>query len=155
MKLIHKLAAGTILGFGLLVILVHTAELISPHVDQDDKEEAIPDIVVVGLPLTAIGSWMFWRGHRRHQAQVQSQLRQTFFQMLQHHAGLITPLQFAMATGLDGTAAKAYLDQRAKEFDADYQITTEGHLIYCFAVPQLPIEPEQIRRISDRSDRGR
>ncbi|MCU0526354.1 MAG: hypothetical protein MUF72_16195 [Elainella sp. Prado103] len=136
MKRIQKLAAGAMLGLGLLVVLFHSAELISPEVDEDDKEEAIPNLVIVGLPLTAIGSWLFWQGHRQHQTQLQLQLRQAFFQLLQHNHGQVTPLQLAMATGLDGTAAKAYLNQWAQEFDADYHITAEGDLIYHFALTQ-------------------
>lgn len=37
-----------------------------------------------------------------------------------------------METELDGDAAKAYLDTRAKEFNAAYNVTEEGSFSYYF-----------------------
>jgi hypothetical protein len=39
-----------------------------------------------------------------------------------------------METGLDGQTAKAYLDSRAKEFNAAYNVIEEGSFSYYFNV---------------------
>lgn len=132
MKIISKVVAGTLLGLGLLVLLVHAAEQIDSRTSIEDKREAVPNMLVVGLPSTLLGSWMFWRGHRQNQRQQAQRLRYTFFQLLQENQGYVTPIRFAMATGLDGRGAKAYLDQRAREFNAEFHVTPEGSLAYYF-----------------------
>ncbi|MBF2075299.1 MAG: hypothetical protein IGS50_16275 [Synechococcales cyanobacterium C42_A2020_086] len=141
-----KLATRLALGLGLLVTIVHTLELLDPRTSPEDRQEAIPNLIGVGVPLTGLGGWQLWRERRRAEQQAQDCLRATFFQILQSTQGQITPLQFAMATGLDGKTAKAYLDARACEFDAQYHVTPEGTVSYYFelaleAAPCPPAEP--------------
>jgi membrane protease YdiL (CAAX protease family) len=131
MKRIKKITAGILLGFGLTISLAVIANLLS-DVPAKDKQDAVTALVVLGLPLTAAGAWMFWRGHQQYQQQARAQLRTTFFKSLQAHNGRISLIQFAMESGLEGKEAKTYLDERAKEFNATYDVTEKGNISYYF-----------------------
>jgi hypothetical protein len=59
-------------------------------------------------------------------------LRSIFFQLLESGQREITVLQFAMQAGIDGAEAKAYLDDRAREYEATFNVGPEGQVLYCF-----------------------
>lgn len=153
MRLMTKVAAGTLLGFGLFISLLLIAVLFRSEVssqsaagdwvcyaDQPCYREIISQapqdillaVMLLGLPAMAIGSWMFWQGHCQYQQQQRDRLRSIFFNLLQDSNGHITAIRFAMAAGLDGRVAKTYLDDRAREFDAAYNISKEGNISYYF-----------------------
>lgn len=134
MRLISRIAAGSLLFFGLFVLGMGTTELLNPDTPAQDREESLAALLLFGVPFTATGSWMFWRAYHQSQQQKQTHLRSTFFNLLKENNGHITALQFSMATGLDGKAAKSYLDDRAKEFDANFNVTTEGNISYYFEI---------------------
>jgi hypothetical protein len=48
---------------------------------------------------------------------------------------------------LSGAAAKAFLDDRAREFNANYQVTEAGDVVYVFDVSHLP-QAGEARRLS-------
>lgn len=132
MRLATKVAAGALLGFGLMVSMGTIVEIFDPHIATTDKENARAALLVFGIPCTAWGSLLFWGGYRKDQRQKRDRLRSVFFQLIQQDSGHVTPIRFAMETGLDGTAAKAYLDSRAKEFNAAYHVNEEGTISYYF-----------------------
>jgi hypothetical protein len=59
-------------------------------------------------------------------------LRSQFYQILQTNNGRITLLGFAMQSQLPAAEAKEYLDQKAKEFNANFQVNEEGGVSYHF-----------------------
>ncbi|MBI4785287.1 MAG: hypothetical protein HY785_28865 [Oscillatoriophycideae cyanobacterium NC_groundwater_1537_Pr4_S-0.65um_50_18] len=132
MKLISKITAGTLLGFGLAVTLAMMTNLAADNTTAEDRSGAIAAFAFFGLPPAALGGWMFWNGHRKYHQERSDRLRNTFFKVLKASDGNITPLQFSMESGLDGAEAKVYLDERAKEFNANFNVTPEGNLIYYF-----------------------
>ncbi len=134
MRLISRIAAGTLLFFGLFVLGMGTAELLNPDNPPQDRQDSLAALLLFGVPCTATGSWMFWRSYQKSQQQKRDFLRSSFFKLLQENNGHITALQFSMASGLDGRAAKIYLDDRAKEFDANFNVTTEGNISYYFEI---------------------
>lgn len=138
MKVALKHAA--VLLFGLLISLVAIQKLHQRYTSAQDREELKASLLFVGVPMMAAGSWLLWEGYQKNQAQQQHRLQTSFFQMLQSNSGYITVLQFAMATGLDGRLAKTYLDDRAREFNAVYDVTEEGTISYYFdlGLSQLP-----------------
>lgn len=133
MKRVSKIVAGTLIGLGLLGSLAFVEDLINPEASAEDKAEAQPGLVFM-VVMTTTGAWMFWQGHRKFQQQERDRLRSVFFNLLQANNGHITTLQFAMAAGLEGDLAKAYLDDRAREFDAAYNISEAGNVIYYFDI---------------------
>jgi predicted transcriptional regulator len=99
---------------------------------QQYKQEAVALFLLMGMPSLLSASGIFWQDHRNFRQQEQNRLRATFFNLLQENNGHITTLRFAMAAGLEGRVAKAYLDDWAKEFNAAYNISEEGNVIYHF-----------------------
>ena len=140
MKLVSKVVAGTFVGIGFLGSLGLAEELLNSQTSPEDRQEAVPALFVTAV-MTATGSWMFWRGQRQYQQQQEHQLRELFFKTLEENNGRINAIRFAMLSGLDGKAAKAYLDDRAREFNAAYDITEAGTIAYYFELGnsrQLP-----------------
>jgi hypothetical protein len=137
MKLITKIAAGLLLSFGLPISLLAAVELCNPKTAAADKEGMVAALIIFGLPPSGLGGWLIWQGQRRWQQQEHDRLREIFFNVLKQSDGHVTPLQLAMETGLSGETAKAYLDERAKEFDASYNVSEEGNISYYFALGQM------------------
>ena len=66
------------------------------------------------------------------QQQVSDRLQSVFYQMLQENHGRVTVLGFAMHSQLPAAAARQYLDEKAKEFNANFQVNEEGGCIISF-----------------------
>jgi ribosomal protein L7/L12 len=131
MKLLTKVAVGVLLGFGLPLTLLATIAIFHPKSTSEDRDNLIA-VIFFALPPTALGSYLLWSGYQQNQQRERDRLRSTFFQLLQEGQGHINALQFAMRTGLEGQVAKLYLDDRAKEFSANFNISEEGNLSYFF-----------------------
>jgi len=93
---------------------------------------ALLPILRVGLPLAiAAGVWHHLQKRRQRQ---QALLDHTFYKLLKQHDGYITTLEFAMTARLSGAIARQYLDNRAKEFSAQFGISEVGEVFYIFPV---------------------
>jgi len=89
-------------------------------------------ILKVGLPLAiAAGGWHHLQKRRQRQ---QALLDHAFYKLLKEHDGYITTLEFAMTAKLSGAVARQYLDNRAKEFSAQFGISEVGEVFYIFPV---------------------
>lgn len=84
----------------------------------------------VVLPLL-VGGWL-WHHYQQVQVSQGQTLNAIFYQLLQTYGGRITVLDFAMTTRLSAIAARHYLDDRAKEFFAHFEVTDQGDVIYVF-----------------------
>jgi hypothetical protein len=85
---------------------------------------------LLGAGLVGAGIW-FWH---RHQTQRRA-LHLLFYEHLETHQGRISVLEFAMATGLTGPEARAFLDDRAREFFANFEPIDSGDVLYTFHAP--------------------
>ncbi len=132
MKLSTKIAVGFLLGIGAPIFLLCGTEVFNPKATPSSREDALAAVLLFGLPPTALGSWLLWSHNRRSKQEERDRLRAAFFRLLQENSGHLTVLRFSMETGLEGEAAKVYLDSRAKEFNAAYNITEEGSFSYYF-----------------------
>jgi hypothetical protein len=132
MKLATKIVVGILLGIGVPISLLGTVEALNPNKSAGDREDAFLALIIFGLPPTALGSGLLWSNNRRSKQEERDRLRAAFFRLLQEQSGHLTVLRFSMETGLDGEDAKAYLDTRAKEFNAAYNVTEEGSFSYYF-----------------------
>lgn len=102
--------------------------------------------LMFGVPTTLLGGWlvlgMYQQKRRNAKAlvaekndnlQLQEQVKLSqFYQMLQTNNGKITLLSFAMQSQLPAAEAKDFLDQKAKEFNANFQVSEEGSVSYHF-----------------------
>ncbi len=88
----------------------------------------------------AIGWWL-WQRHTRTQQRQQKSLNTAFYQLLREQQGRMTLLDFALATELPAIAARHYLDRRAKEFAARFDVTDQGDVVYVFSALAFPHPP--------------
>jgi hypothetical protein len=104
--------------------------------------------IMFGFPTALLGAWLalgLYKQNRQStkalteekneylRSQEQAKLSQ-FYQMLQENDGRITLLSFAMQSQLTATEAKQYLDEKAKELNANFQVSEEGGVSYHFDV---------------------
>ena len=96
---------------------------------------------IFGLPTSVLGGWLAVSLYNQKRLQkkaltqkVNEQLQSTFYRMVLENEGRITVLKFAMHSQLPASTAKEYLDQKAKEFNADFTISEDGGISYYFDV---------------------
>jgi hypothetical protein len=144
MKPITKILAGLSLAFGLVMTVPTTAEVIGMKAPPSKRSDSAVALLVFGIAPIALGGWLLWDGKRRQQLFQSSHLDDVFYTLLLQNAGTISPLGLSMQSGLSGAEAKAFLDDRARQFNANYEATAQGDVVYVFDVSHLP-----------QADRGR
>jgi predicted transcriptional regulator len=132
MRTFSNITAGALVGFGGLITLSLMLVLFNSNSTPGERDGAIGAMLIFSLPLTVVGGGMFWHNRQRYQQAQRDRIREAFFNLLETHNGQITPLRLAMETKLDGATARAYLDDRAKEFNASFRVTEDGNVIYTF-----------------------
>ncbi|HIK40246.1 hypothetical protein [Thermoleptolyngbya sp. M55_K2018_002] len=137
MKLLRQTASGVLFSLGILFLMV---ALLAPFDESDPPEERRSTLLgglMLGVPLVAGGGWLRWGLHRDWQREESDRLRQLFFQTAQSHNGCFSVIQFAMAANISGSTAKQYLDERAKEFEASFEVDEQGGVFYRFPLRQF------------------
>ncbi|NET41276.1 hypothetical protein [Okeania sp. SIO2B3] len=86
------------------------------------------------LTIIAIASGVTWflKHYQEKQKQQKDYLNSIFYQLIQENNGYITALDLAINSQLSGKIAQEFLDEQAKEFGAELEITQEGGLLYYF-----------------------
>jgi hypothetical protein len=87
--------------------------------------------------LPGMVTWWLWRRYRTGQDRQQKRLRTVFYRLLQEHHGQIMLLDFAMTAAIPAIAARKYLDSRAQEFAARFEVTEQGDVVYVFSSLQF------------------
>ncbi|WP_414548655.1 hypothetical protein [Anabaena sp. CCY 0017] len=140
MKTVKKVCAGFMLTVGVLFLMVSVGtlfELNAENITLEQKQEAQDAFlggIVLGVPLTAGGGYMFWGLRRRHQKELSDRLDYVFYQILQANHGKITVLQLAIEAKLSGKQAKEYLNQKSQEFNASFEPNEQGDISYLFHI---------------------
>jgi uncharacterized membrane protein len=134
MRLITKIIAGTLLVIGIPVTFLAGLEVVDLKAPPQDREESLAALVILGLVPTVLGGGLIWNGVRHDRQQERDRLRKLFYELLKEHNGEITTIQFAMVSGLTGADSKAFLDERAQEFNAGYDVLEEGSISYRFRI---------------------
>ncbi|GCL36167.1 hypothetical protein SR1949_12690 [Sphaerospermopsis reniformis] len=158
MKTAEKLAAGWLLTLGFMFLTISvtagieklTAEKSINIPTQDEYDWQNPDYenndtivggIIFGVPSLILGGWLalgLYKESRQNKKAITQQnherLQSQFYQILQANNGKITLLSFAMQSQLPAAEAKEYLDQKAKEFNANFQVNEEGGVSYHFDV---------------------
>ncbi|MEA5620689.1 hypothetical protein VB711_23020 [Cronbergia sp. UHCC 0137] len=135
MKIIKKIFAGSFLVIGLNILLVGTIELIDSRKPNQDKEGALAAIVLFGIPSTSVGTWIIWGLRQQHQQkikQLQLEREQLFLHLLQQKEGRVTVTKFALAAQIPIEEAKQYLDEKAKQLNANFETSDNEGIIYRF-----------------------
>ncbi|MBD2667043.1 hypothetical protein B6N60_00057 [Richelia sinica FACHB-800] len=135
MKIIKKILAGTFLTIGLGVLMLGTNDLIDQKKTDEDKEGALAAIVILGLPSTAIGTWIIWSLQRQYQKELQQiylNKEQMFLQLLEQEQGRITITKFALYAQIPIEESKQFLEEKAKQLNANYETNEQAGIIYIF-----------------------
>lgn len=140
MKTIKKVCAGFMLSVGFIFLMVSisalfelNAENITPEQRQEARD-ALLGLIALGVPLTVGGGYMFWGLRRRHQKELSDGLDSIFYEILQANHGRINVLQLAMTAKLPAKQAKEYLNQKSQEFNASFEPSEQGDIIYLFHI---------------------
>ncbi|MBH8577055.1 hypothetical protein I8752_29555 [Nostocaceae cyanobacterium CENA369] len=161
MKTAEKLAAGWLLTLGFMFLTLSVSAILEKNsmlkpIPKGDAEE-VQDFVnkdalyfldttarqgiIFGVPTMVLGGWLsvalYRQGRREEKAiqeQVSDRLQSLFYHMLQQNQGRVTVLGFAMHSQLPAVVARQYLDEKAKEFNANFQVNEEGAVSYHFDI---------------------
>lgn len=147
MKLFQKISAGILIAFSLMIAVMMLGELANPKAK--DKGGAFAALIIFGLPPGVLGQFLIWnvlRTERQEKealvAKENDRLQSIFYLLLKKHRGELTPLLFAMETKLSPGEARQYLDQKAKEFEANFEVDDRGDIIYRFNVGRKALGQE-------------
>lgn len=161
MKTAEKLAAGWLLTLGFMFLTISVSAVLEknsmlkpiPKGDAEEVQEFVNNDaryflettarqgLIFGVPTIVLGGWLTLAMYRQSkleqkalQQQVSDRLQSIFYQMLQENHGRVTVLNFAMHSQLPAAAARQYLDEKAKEFNANFQVNEEGGVSYHFDI---------------------
>jgi len=162
MKTAEKLAAGWLLTLGFMFLTLSVSAVIQRNtmlkpIPSGDEADLGKDFVnkealyvldntasqgfMFGVPTIILGGWLSLSLYRRSkteqkalQQQMSDRLQSIFYQMLQENQGRVTVLGFAMQSQLPAFVAREYLDEKAKEFNANFKVNEEGAVSYHFDV---------------------
>jgi len=96
-------------------------------------------LIVFGLAPTLLGAGLLYASDRAQQ----QALREKFFALLRMGNGRVSVLDFVATTHLEPAIARRYLDQWAREFDANFEVSEAGNIYYQFS-PELLSLPENL-----------
>ena len=147
-----KIAAGCLLSLGFICLSATVFNVIEQDKTQENWDKAWVGIVL-GLPLTMAGGCLIWSLSLQNQQQKENYLRSKFFHLVEKGNGSVTALNFAMEATISGAEARKYLENYSKEFNADFEVTEEGNMIYKFAFLQSETNRQQLPE-KHSTDRG-
>jgi hypothetical protein len=142
MKPIKTVAAGLFLAFGFFCLMLVVSGLgeTDPEQQTEGRDLALAGLGF-GVPALGMGGWLAWGLYREGKnkklaldKEESDRLQGIFFQMIRERNGQITALHFAMETQLSAHQAKQFLEEQAKEFNADFEVSDRGDVIYRFKV---------------------
>ncbi|MEH1842765.1 MAG: hypothetical protein V7L20_29530 [Nostoc sp.] len=161
MKTAEKLAAAWLLTMGFMLVTISAAEVFNkttteksitlslnwdgsvdfPQTDTPVIDDTTVERLIFGIPSLTLGTWLalgLYRQSRQEKKafnqQVSDRLQSIFYEMLQKNHGRVTVLGFAMQSQLPAAHARQYLDEKAKEFNANFKVNEEGTISYHFDV---------------------
>jgi hypothetical protein len=100
-------------------------------------------MLVLPILVPLVGGGWLWRRYQTQRQQHQDRLDRVFYEGLRQHQGRMMVLDFAIATQLSAIEAQQYLDAKAREFAARYEVTQTGDIFYVFPTLQLPMSEFQ------------
>ncbi|MBN3897458.1 MAG: hypothetical protein HWQ41_19910 [Nostoc sp. NOS(2021)] len=141
MKPIKKFLALCLLLFGIPFSTVMIWEIINPKTAPKDKNDAVAALIILTIPSTVMGGWLSWslvQQNKREEALLveseQKRIGLVFLELAENNSGSITVLQLARNAEISTPEAKQYLDEKAKELSADFEVNEDGNISYRFSL---------------------
>jgi hypothetical protein len=132
MSRVRSLAAGSLLGIGLFVSVLTGSSVIDRTTPPAARNQFTAGFVLFGLIPIALGTWLTFKGREDDAQAEQQRLQGVFYRLLKEGKGQINVLRFSIEANINGTDAKAFLDDRAREFNAAFNVTEDGKIFYYF-----------------------
>ncbi|MBP0001069.1 MAG: hypothetical protein J7641_19080 [Cyanobacteria bacterium SID2] len=132
MKTLKKILAGLFLLFGIPISIAMAVDWLNPDLEPKDRQDAFYALVIIGLPSTALGGFLAWNVYQQEHNTDRDRLRSTFFQLVEEGNGTISVMKLAMTAQISAEEARTYLNERAKEFNADFEVNDRGDITYRF-----------------------
>jgi hypothetical protein len=139
-RLFKRIASGILLTFGGIFLIAAIAIPFDQDEELDNKIEPLIGCLLLGIPPTVWGGWLAWNLHRETRAKEGDRLQSIFFQLTKETDGCMSVMQFSMAANLAGDKAKAFLDERAKEFSANFEVDEQGGIFYRFPIKAIDLD---------------
>lgn len=134
-KNLKRVAVGILLGIGIPVTLFCLGDFLRK--DNPRKANDIVLFLLCGLPPIATAGLLI-KSLTGENATIQANsLQSIFYQLLKENKGRITIVRLAMETHLSAEESKQYLDKKAVEFEATFDVNNEGAVFYCFNVGEI------------------
>ncbi|MFM7601712.1 MAG: hypothetical protein ACKO7R_11015 [Pseudanabaena sp.] len=130
----QKIFAGLLFSIGFIFLTVTVSSLAIKNPTPKDRSAAAGGIML-GVPALAAGTWIVWKEKKKQDDLLevrQRQLEFNFLTTLQANNGNITPIDFAIANQLSLEESKQYLDKKATELNANFEVTEDGGVSYKF-----------------------
>jgi hypothetical protein len=93
-------------------------------------------MILAGIGWGIYKVWQYWHQQQQqislNSKEQQDRLTSTLYKLIQQHQGRVSILDFAMTAKISSTEAKNFLDEKAKEFFADFEPTDLGEVLYVF-----------------------
>ncbi|MBW4647263.1 MAG: hypothetical protein KME06_00975 [Kastovskya adunca ATA6-11-RM4] len=131
MKRLKKLSAGLLLTLGLMFLMVPVYVLTKEDATEQDQADAMGGLVL-GVPVVAWGGWLMRQLSRQGERESRDRLHSTFYHLLKEGKGNVTVIRLAMEAEVSAATAEQYLNEKAREFDADFLVSDEGSICYHF-----------------------
>jgi len=137
MRLAQKILAGVLFFIASPGLLVSLFIWFDSGTPRDEKTSAFLGGLLLGLPPAAAGSFLVWNLRRTNPNPVKNlelEREQHFLDLLQASEGRLTPIKVAAEMDMTIAEAKIYLDQKAKQLNATFDVSEEGGITYRFHV---------------------
>jgi large subunit ribosomal protein L7/L12 len=144
MKLIKKLSAGFLVTLGSICLLAAAYAPFNHDISPEEQRSEAIACLLFGLPLTGVGGWMAWRLHQQGKNKRRDRLQSIFYELLKQSKGQITVLQLAMEAKLSGTEARQFLNEQAREFNANFEVNDQGEIFYFFNIGATYSQPQYL-----------
>jgi hypothetical protein len=141
MNWLKKLLSYSLISLGVLFL---AAALYAPFDTQTEKGEVTETVVACFLfgGITTAGGVRLLRSSRASQNKAkaleleaeQERLQGVLYQLITDKQGTFTLVQFAIAADIPPKAAQDFLDQQATAFNANFNVSEQGSIVYQFPV---------------------
>lgn len=132
----QKLFAGILFSIGFIFLTVTVVSVTTKNPTEKDRSAALGGLIL-GVPAAAGGAWIVW-GLRKKNDELQKtrdrQIEIIFLEFMQANKGEISTLNFAIATKLSLEESKQYLDKKAKQLNAEFNVSEDGAISYQFFI---------------------
>lgn len=141
MRLIKGILGILAYGSAALFLLAAIAVLFDSDSDLAFNFFGCLVFVVITAGFANLGQWLMKNpplsdeGNQQVKSEQQTgtkDLQSTFYKLVEKNQGSITVMQLAIAAGISGEDSKAYLEHQAKQFEAHFDVSETGTIVYKF-----------------------